>query len=154
MSTGLTDIMKRAAMEAMNADKPCDLRYGEVISTSPLRVKVSAQFIIPEKMLIVPKHLTDYEVAVSMDWTTESVPAHTHTYSGATENKSGGTSYAQFESHNHDYSGTTDSANSHAHALRSSESKTIKIHGRLNVGDKVALIRQHGGQKYYILDRI
>ena len=154
MSTKMVDIIKRASMEAMYAEKPCDLRYGEIISTSPLKVKVSAQFIIPEGMLVVPQHLTDYTVSVSMDWSTESVGAHTHNYSGVTESTSGGSSYAQFESHNHSYSGTTESANSHAHKLVSSESKILKIHGRLNVGDKVALIRQHGGQTYYILDRI
>lgn len=34
------------------------------------------------------------------------------------------------------------------------ETKTITINNALKVGDKVALLRKHGGQSYFILDRI
>jgi hypothetical protein len=34
-------------------------------------VQVTHQFTIPESMLVVPQHLTDYEVDVDLDWKDE-----------------------------------------------------------------------------------
>lgn len=141
MSSGLIEIMKRAAIDAQEAGQPCDLRTGVVKTVSPLSIQVSSQLILPEGLLIVPRNLTDYTIPVSMTWTTESIGNHSHGYSGK-------------DSSNDSHSGTTDPAGSHSHQLVSSESKTLTIHNALKVGDKVALIRKHGGQFFYILDRI
>lgn len=129
MSSGLVDIMKRAALEAVDTNKPCDLKYGTVISKTPLKVRITNQFIIPESMLIVPEYLTDYEIEVTI------APE----YGWETIAKSGGSAEASFESHTHDIYHTK---------------KKIKIHGALKVGDKVALLRQAGGQHFFILDRL
>lgn len=67
MSTGIIAIMKQASMEAMNNAQICDLRYGKVISTSPLKVQVTSQLTIPSSMLVVSKHLTDYKVDMVID---------------------------------------------------------------------------------------
>lgn len=128
MSTGLIDIMKRAALDATDNAQMCDLRYGNVVSVKPLKVQVTNLFTIPEALLVVPQHLTDYEVKIT-----------TGGYGWQTENKSGGADMAAFASHNH--------------AINESE-KTIKVHNALKVGDKVALLRKQGGQSYFILDRI
>lgn len=86
MATGLLDIMKRAAMDATENSKPTDLRYGTVTSVSPLKVRITNQFILPSSMLVVPKRLV------------EDTP--------------------------------------------------------LEINDRVALLRQSGGQSYFILDKI
>ena len=129
MATGLVDIMKRAAIDAVDTSKPCDLRYGTVISEKPLKVSITNQFIIPESILIVPEYLTDYEIEVTIspdyDWNTKT--------------RSGGSGEPAFESHDHDIYFNR---------------KKIKIHGALKVGDKVVLIRQAGGQHFFILDRL
>lgn len=124
MTTGLIDIMKRAAKDMYDNEQPTDLRFGTVVSESPLKIQVTNLFTIPQSMLVVPKHLTDYEVEVTVDWTTE--------------NKSGGSGDSAFSSHNHAVKGK----------------KKIKVHNALKNGDKVALIRKHGGQSFYVLDRI
>lgn len=154
MSTGLIDIMKRSAMEAMDNAKMCDLRYGKVVSTSPLKVQITNLLTIPESMLVVPQNLTDYDVYVSLDWVTETVPNHTHQYGGSTEPRSGGGGDESFASHSHSYSGTTQGAGMHDHSLISRKNKVMTIHNALKVGDKVALLRKQGGQSYFILDRI
>lgn len=115
MATGLIDIMKRASLDAEENSKPADLRVGTVMSTSPLKIQVTNQFVIPESMLIIPEHLTDHEVQVTINWTTENVESHTHPVKGK---------------------------------------KTMVIHGALKSGDKVALLRNRGGQSYLILDRV
>ena len=129
MSTGLLDIVKRSALDAIENSKPCDLRYGTVISAAPLKVRVTSQFIIPESMLVVPEHLTDYEIEVTIK----------PDYEWKTIDKSGGGGDASFASHNHDIY---------------FERKKIKIHGALKVNDKVVMARKAGGQHFVILDRL
>lgn len=125
MSTGFVEIMKMAARDMNEAEQPTDLRFGTVVSTSPLKVQVTNLFTIPESLLIVPEKLTDYTIDVTpLDW--------------VTENKSGGGGDSAFSSHNHSIVGR----------------KKMIIHNALKVGDKVALIRKKGGQTFYILDRI
>ena len=132
MSTGFVEIMKMAARDMNEAEQPTDLRFGTVVSTSPLKVQVTNLFTIPESLLIVPEKLTDYTVKVSMNWETEGIGNHSHTC------PEGGTS----------------SNGAHSHSIVSANSKSITIHNALKVGDKVALIRAKGGQTFYILDRI
>lgn len=86
MSSGLIEIIKRASLDAMDNAQMCDLRYGKVISTSPLKVQITSQFVIPSSLLVVPKRLKNEDPLVN--------------------------------------------------------------------GDKVVLIRQQGGQSYFILDKI
>ena len=124
MTTGLIEIMKRAARDENENSQPTDLRTGTVVSTSPLKVQITNVFTVPESMLIVPRHLTDYTVEVTVDW--------------ITENRSGGSGDSAFSSHNHNIEGK----------------KKIKVHSALKVGEKVALLRKKGGQSFYILDRI
>ena len=102
MASGIIEIVKRAALDAINNEQLCDLRYGTVVNTNPLRVQVTSQLILPSSLLVVPEHLTNYEVEVSID----GVPSK------------------------------------------------MTINGSLKVNDKVALLRKHGGQSYFILDRI
>lgn len=78
MSTGIINIMKRAAIDAVENGKPCDVRYGTVASVKPLKIQVTPNFILPESLLTVPQHLTDYQVTVSFDWDTEDTDGHTH----------------------------------------------------------------------------
>lgn len=66
MASGLIDLMKIASLEAMEAGKPTDLRFGVVTSVSPLKVQISNQLTIPSNALVVPQHLTDYDVDVKL----------------------------------------------------------------------------------------
>lgn len=68
MASGLIEIMKTASMDAMANAQICDLRYGKVVSVSPLKVQVTNQFTIPSSMLVVPQHLTNHRVSVTLDW--------------------------------------------------------------------------------------
>ena len=133
MATGMVDAIKRASIDAMENAQICDLRYGTVVSTSPLKVRVTNVFTIPEALLVVPEKLKDYTIDVTMDWETTS---YTHTHSISDTYTGGG------------------SASSDTHSHSTVGRKTITIHNALKVGDKVALIRKQGGQSYFILDRI
>ena len=98
MSTGILPIVKQTALEAVENSQPCDLRYGEVMSVNPLKVKITPLFTLPASLLIVPHSLTTYEVNFN------------------------GMIYT--------------------------------VDNSLKIGDRVALLRQQGGQAYFILDRV
>lgn len=88
MATGLIDVVKHAALEAMSNEQMCDLRYGKVVSTNPLRVQITNQLTIPSSLLVVPRQLTNYRVNVTLDWETEvneseNLEEHKHDVSGS-----------------------------------------------------------------------
>lgn len=124
MSSGLVQVIKQIAMDAVDNSKMPDLRFGTVISDSPLKVQVTNQFVIPSSMLIVPQNLTDYEVDITID----------ASYGWDTQNE-------------------IVNGEPHKHELTIGEQK-MKIHNGLKTGDKVVMLRKHGGQSYFILDRI
>ena len=163
MSTGLLDITKRAALDAVENAKLTDLRYGTVVSASPLSVRLTEQFVLPASLLVVAKHLTDYDVEIDItaNWETDSGGEHTHTFEGNTD-KAGtmldGGSIDQsdpfnYEEHTHTYGGTTETADGHIHNISGKKRSKITVYNALKVGDKVALLRQAGGQSYFIVDR-
>lgn len=126
MSTGLVDVIKRASLDAVESQKPCDLRFGTVISASPLKIRVTEQFVLPESTLIVPEHLTKHETKITI----------TDEYGWKTEEEK-----------------TCETTETHRHKILSTEQKVL-IHNELKVGDKVVLIRMQGGQFYYVAGRI
>lgn len=70
---------------------------------------------------------------------------HTHTYSGTTQTAD--------LTHNHSVSGDTQDTNlKHKHTIKGTKEITVK--NALQVGEKVILIRQDGGQEYIVIDRV
>lgn len=120
----LVETLKRAAMNAVESTKPVNVCFGEVVSVSPLKINVEQKMILGKKQLILTRNVTDFSTMVTVDW--------------STENKSGGTGEGSFASHSHKITGK----------------KKITVHNDLAVGDDVILVRQQGGQKFIVLDRI
>lgn len=141
-------LMKKSAVEAVVASKPADLKFGKVISISPLKIKVDQKLILNDAQLVLSRHVTDYRLSVTFDWETEIIGHHSHGYSGTTA--SGGSE----DPHSHGYGGTTEPNGSHKHKVISNKDKTIVIHNALKIGEQVALFQLAGGQKYFVLDRI
>lgn len=127
------DVVKRAAVEAVEAGKPVHLLFGQVISTAPLKIQVDQKAIYTEKMLVLTRNVTDFEVDMTVSHKTEII-THGHpvtdTYTG------GGT--AENIDHDHPYIGR----------------KKFKVHNALVVGDWVVLARMQKGKKFVVLDRI
>lgn len=114
----LLRLIKKATKDVINTMHPSTVMFGIVESVSPLKVYVEQRFHLTGDQLIVPKHLTDYEVDVVLDdWSTESGGTYTH-----------------------------------SHTI--SKNKKITIKNALKTSDKVVLIRQHGGQKFFIADKV
>lgn len=123
-AVALVKLIKRAAVEAVNAGKPVEICFGKVTSNSPLKILVDQKMTLGKSQLVLARNVTDFETEVTVDW--------------LTENKSGGSGDSSFASHNHPIKGK----------------KKITVHNGLVVGDEVILFRQQGGQKYIVVDRI
>ena len=72
-------------MEAVEAGKPVNLLFGEVISASPLKIQVDQKAIYTEKMLVLTRNVTDFEVDMTVSHRTVVI-SHGHpvvdTYTG------------------------------------------------------------------------
>lgn len=120
----MLNVIKQAAIQAVNANRPVILVQGEVMKINPLTIKVDQKAELPEHFFALTHLVKDYYVDISV--------AH------VTENRGGGGGYAEFASHNHDYTGR----------------KKIKIHNALRIGERVHLLQVQGGQKYIVIDRV
>lgn len=59
----LSEAIKRLAVDAVDAQSPTDLIFGDVVSVSPLSVRLNEndKLIIPEELLIWPARLDEGE---------------------------------------------------------------------------------------------
>lgn len=142
----LSDV-KRAAVEAVQADKPFGFMLGKVISTSPLKIQVDQKLELVASQLILTNAVRDYTVRMTVDHQTESaLTTHGHTCSGITS--AGGS-----DLHSHGYDISTDLADlAHVHTFKGN--KVFQVHLGLKVGEQVILLRVDGGKKFIVLDRV
>ncbi len=117
------DNLKESSLSAFKNSKPTSFIFGEVISISPVKIRIDQKLILEQSQLILSRNVTDYEIEMTVDH--------------ETENESGGSGYSLFSAHNHGYSGK----------------KTFKVHNSLNVGDNVILGNIVGGQKFIVIDK-
>jgi hypothetical protein len=169
--------IKASARDEREESKPCDVLQGTVLSASPLTIQISSKIILDEDFLIVPQHLTNYTVPITIDCETDNaVGYHTHSVSIVSDSALGSHSHsystesgeAGEKPHSHPVSGETSSVTlSHTHSVNGSTgsaggSHSHKVKGTINVivhnalkaGDTVLLLRQNGGQNFIVLDRI
>lgn len=66
MAESAVDLVKRAAVEAVQAKKPLELRFGSITGISPLSVKVEEKLTLTSEFLIVPQRLSDLELGDSV----------------------------------------------------------------------------------------
>ena len=119
----IVNIIKEIASTVIQTGEPRAVLVGEVVSASPLEIKIDPKLTIPEENIILTKNTSEWTMEMSVDH--------------VTENRSGGGGYAEFASHNHEYKGR----------------KKYLVHNQLVVGDKVIMLKETGGQRYIALDR-
>lgn len=119
LTQAIQEVINKSIKNAMLSD----YRIGVVETVNPLSIRLDQKETLTEEFLILTDLVRDYDVDITVNHTTE--------------NKSGGSGDAQFESHNHAYSGR----------------KRITVHNGLAVGESVILIQQLGGQEFLVLSR-
>lgn len=129
----LTKFIKRIAIDAVRAAKPAEVCFGKVISTTPLKISVEQKMTLGSAQLILSRNVTDHKVFIT------GGNIRNFFYTGMSPT---GTPP--------DYD-TAPVSPPHVHAVGKIK---IIIHNGLVVGDEVILLRQQGGQKYIVVDRI
>lgn len=146
-ATELVNLIKQVAVNAVNATKPAQVVFGKVKSVSPLQIVVDQKMTLGKNQLILAQRVTDHSVSVTVDWKTDDAAAtHSHTVTGDTED-AGEPEHA----HSIDIS-TSEEEAQHSHGI--SGTAQVTVHSGLAADDEVILIRQQGGQKYIVMDRI
>lgn len=133
--SSITEIIKRAAIDAVESKVPSDIVFGEVIKIKPIEIRIDSSLILKEEygQLKFAREVTEYDLEMTVDHVTEN---YTHTHS-ISDSYSGGGS-ASSDTHNHKYVGK----------------KVFKVHNALKVGEKVIMYKQAGGQSYLVFDRL
>lgn len=67
MGRSLGGAIKLISQQERETGKPADLRFGTITSVKPLKVQISTQLTVPTSALVVPQHLTDYEIEVEIN---------------------------------------------------------------------------------------
>ena len=127
------EVVKRAAVEAVEAGKPVNILFGTVLSASPLKIQVDQKSIYTSKMLILTRNVTDFEVDMTVSHRTVVI-SHGHP---VVDTYTGGGSATPVD-HNHPIKGR----------------KKFKVHNALKAGEKVLLIRVQQGKKFVVIDRV
>lgn len=124
--TPLLNVMKQSAKETGRASCPVQVCYGKVTSANPLKIQVDQKITLGKAQLVLTRNVTDYEVELTVsEWETKET--------------SGGSGESSFASHKHGFD---------------NKKKRTTIHNALKAGEEVVLLRQQGGQKYIVLDRV
>lgn len=121
--TKIVNTIKEIASTVISNGEPMEVIVGEVVSVSPLAIKIDPKLTVPEENIILTKNTCEWTMEMSVDH--------------VTKNRAGGGGMAEFASHNHDYVGR----------------KKYLVHNQLVMGDKVIMLKETGGQRYIALDR-
>lgn len=76
------NLVKQAAVEAVEAAKPVQLLYGVVVSATPLSIQVDQKVFYSEQMLVLTRNVTDFTLDISLSAETEKVAGHSHVMNG------------------------------------------------------------------------
>lgn len=78
----LLQLIKQAATEAVQAERPADWTIGTVTSAKPLKIRLMQGLELEEAFLCLSSKVTDYETEVTVTkqdaWSTEEASDHVH----------------------------------------------------------------------------
>lgn len=67
----LTKTIKKAAIQAVQAEKPVDICFGKVTSKEPLKILVDQKMILGRAQLVLTRNVTDFSVETTADGLTD-----------------------------------------------------------------------------------
>ncbi len=120
------EMLKRAAIRAVEAQKPVEFCFGEVKNISPLKILVEQKILLGEVQLILCQNVTEHKIHISVENIQDFF------YEGESQN----------------------SMKVDPSRFRAVKRMPITVHNGLAVGDNVILFRQQGGQKYLVVDKV
>lgn len=129
----MINAIKELVENLLERKKLSKLEFGTVESVSPLKIRIDQKHLLEEEDLILSHLVKDYYVDITVQHSTDSIYGSWNT------------------NHAHPDAGNNTIPTDHEHEYIGR--KKILIHNALLKGEKVVMIRQEGGQLYYVLDR-
>lgn len=141
MYSDMIRLFKQIAKDVIENDKPVAVQTGTVIQVNPIHIRVDDKITHKEEDgdLILTHLVRDYEVDITVNHGVENINEirnEKYTKPGKAEEPI--IPMADLTEHNHTYKGR----------------KKIIMHLALKVGENVLLLRENGGQRYIVLDRV
>lgn len=118
------DMVKRIANNVFNSRQPTDIYFGTVTGVSPLEITLDQKTVLTAPFLVLCRNVTEFTLDETVNHLVEK-------YQGGSHDPS-------FQAHDHQYAGR----------------KPFTLHLGLTLGEKVVLLKQQGGQKFLIIDRV
>ena len=115
-----------------------DIVFGEVVSTSPLRVRVENRFTVERNFLILSQMVRDLTVRISIPTISAS---------------SGQVNSVQLNGNQPDVDRDVQRVSVVTNISTGTQEQEIQIFRALRVGDRVRMIRGHKSQLFYVLER-
>ena len=166
----LIELIKQAAVEAVNASDPAAFYFGTVTNANPLSINVEQKMDLTSEFLILTNAVKDHDVEVTVDYATETTSLDAN-HSHSADSNINGTCDVQISNTvtpdttkvesdatatlNLNSNVDVEAKNinlSHKHSIKGK--KKITIHNALKKGEKVVMIKLQGGQKFVVLDKI
>lgn len=130
----MIDAIKRIVDNLLERKKLMIIEYGIVEEVSPLKIRIDQKHLLYEDDLKLSHLVKNYYVDITVQHSTDSIYGYWDT------------------SHTHPNVSSAPIPIDHEHEYKGR--KKILIHNELLKGEKVILLRQQGGQMYYVVDRI
>ncbi|MGL4790751.1 MAG: DUF2577 domain-containing protein [Anaerotignaceae bacterium] len=126
----LINLIKQISLETITAGKPFTAITGVVTSVSPLEVAIHQNLTITENFLALTNAVRDYKTKITFD----NPDIKQVVTNWDIEEKQEGSKYKM--------------------TFKEPVEHDITVHNALTVGEAVILLRQQGGQKFIVLDRV
>lgn len=126
----LLDVIKKAAMDAVNTSQPSDFYFGKVVSISPLKIFVEQKMTLGESQLVLTRNVTDFKTQISFDNPYVRQEFTTWNMEESEESETRKISFKRAVKHD------------------------VTVYNALQMNDEVVLMKQKGGQKYLVIDRV
>lgn len=78
----MVELIKIAAMDAVEASKPTAVVFGTVVSASPLEINIEQRLTLNAAQLILTSNVRDYDLEMTVEHLTEESSGHSHAYKG------------------------------------------------------------------------
>lgn len=79
--SGIIPIIKKAAVDAVEATQPVNITFGTVISASPLKIQVTPKLVLGKGNLMLAQRVTKHTLPIAISGETQSTDGHDHNYS-------------------------------------------------------------------------
>lgn len=65
--TDLVKVIKKAALDAVESNKPVNVVFGAVTSASPLKIRVDHKIVLTSAQLVLSRNVTDYDTSIIIE---------------------------------------------------------------------------------------